>query len=57
MFGRWHVNKAAKTESWILTEYSNPLKYNEYNIAVQQLKILEEINKKLDREAKKHGNG
>ena len=51
-FGKWHINKAAKTEAWIKTEYSDPLKYNAYNIKVQHLELLEEILKEL-KEAKK----
>ena len=46
-FGRWHVNKAAKTESWIMSEYSNPLGYKEYNIKVKQLRILKSILKEV----------
>lgn len=49
LLGRWQLKKAAKVDQWVSTEYGSVLRYSEYNIRVKTLKILEEINKKLDK--------
>lgn len=46
--GRWQLRKASKVEQWVATEFGSVLKYNEYNMKVKQLGVLEEILKKLD---------
>ena len=49
ILGRWQLKKAAKVDQWVSTEYGSVLKYNDYNIKVDTLKILKEISEKLDK--------
>ena len=47
IIGRWHLFKAQKAIEFITTQKSTITGYNGYNMAIRQLEILEEINKKL----------
>lgn len=49
LIGRWQIKKVGKVEEWIGTEHGSVLRYNNYNIQVRQLELLEKINKKLNK--------
>jgi hypothetical protein len=48
ILGHWQLKKAAKVEQWVSTEFGSVLRYNEYNMQIRQLEILQDISKKLD---------
>ena len=48
LIGRWHLFRASKTQEFVTTVKGSVLGYDSFNIQVEILEKLEEINKKLD---------
>lgn len=49
MAGRWDLFKLSKAREFATTQHGSVTQYNSYNMAVKQIELLEEINKKLDK--------
>lgn len=47
LLGRWWLYKGSKASEFVTTQKGSVLGYNQYNIAVRTMELLESIDKKL----------
>lgn len=48
IIGRWHLFKASKTQEFVTTVKGSVIGYNNYNLQVLQVELLEKILSKLE---------
>ena len=47
ILGRWWLHKGAKTSEFVITQKGTVIGYDQYNVGVRQVELLEDIKKKL----------
>jgi hypothetical protein len=48
LLGRWQLHKVSRVSEWVGVQYGSVLGYNNYNLSIRTVELLEDINKKLD---------